>query len=180
MTSEQGHDDAGRFDEDGHSEPEASLPNHWKQGEEAIDRMIASGDLERIGPSTEHADRLFAEARQHLMSAERISVDDPTAAYVLLYDAARKSLAAILAAQGLRSTSKGGGHAILQEAVAEQLGRTKVILRPMSRIRSTRHSADYPVADGPPIVVEDVEDDLPIARSIVESMSKFLPNLGPF
>ena len=72
--------------------------------------MLQIGDLERVAPSIEHAQRLFDEADQHLLSSERIAEDDPSAAYMLHYDAARKSLTAILAAQGLRATSKGGGH----------------------------------------------------------------------
>ena len=180
MTDDQIRDGDGRYGSRIHPEPSAALPGHWPVGEQAINRMIESGDLERVEPSAEHAKRLLSEADQHLLSASKIAKDDPTAAYVLIYDSARKALTAVLAAQGLRSTSKGGGHVILQEAVEEQLGNVKIIVKPLGRIRKTRHGADYPSMDTPPIEVEDVMDDLPKVQTIVDQMRAFVPKVGPF
>jgi hypothetical protein len=35
----------------------------WEQGREAIDRMLADGELQRVPASREQADRLVAQAR---------------------------------------------------------------------------------------------------------------------
>ena len=86
--------------------------------------MLAAGDLEQVTPSTENATRLLAEAQRHLSSAALEADADPAGGYDLLYTAARKSMAAVLAVQGLRATSKGG-HLAVQEAVAAQLPEPK-------------------------------------------------------
>ena len=155
-------------------------PGPWPLGEPAIARMLSTHDLDRVTPSADHAQRLLVEAEHHLTSSHRIANDDPTSAYILLYDAARKSLSAVLAIQGLRVTSKAGGHAILQTAVEEQLGQNRVILRPLTRIRRTRHETDYPSKDSPTIDAEDIAEDLALVRTIIDSMRAFIPNLGPF
>jgi hypothetical protein len=59
---------------------------------------------------------MLAAAAKHLNSAQVVARSDPDGAYTLLYDAARKSLAAVLQSQGLRPTSRGGHYAI-QEAI---------------------------------------------------------------
>lgn len=74
--------------------------------------MLAAGDLENVTASTENAARLLAEAERHLRSAQLVAEADPAGGYDLLYAAARKSMAAVLAVQGLRATSKGGHVAV--------------------------------------------------------------------
>src|SRR6185437_14081778 len=91
----------------------------WQQGRETLDGMIERGELERVPASREHADLLLSQARQHLTSAKAIAGSDPAGAYQLLYDAARKALAAVLENQGLRATSRGG-HIAVREAVSAQ------------------------------------------------------------
>lgn len=68
---------------------------------------------------------------------------DAPGAYDMLYSAARKAMAAVIAVQGLRATSKGG-HLAVQEAVTAQHGRSGAVIRPCGRLRSTRNEADYP------------------------------------
>ena len=97
----------------------------------------------------------------------------------MLYSAARKAMAAALARQGLRATSKGG-HLAVQEAVTGQLGTTGVIVRPFGRLRRTRNDADYPRLDSPELTAEDVHDDLPKARQIVGAMTSLIPHLRPW
>jgi hypothetical protein len=79
----------------------------WVQGRTVIEQMLATGDLQRVPASREHADRLLEQARRHVYSTQNYSTQnaaaaDPEGAYALLYDAARKTLTAILANQGLR------------------------------------------------------------------------------
>lgn len=80
----------------------------WEQGRSVIDALLDARDLERVPASAGHAAEMIGQARQHVTSARRIVDDDPAGALQLLYDAARKSLAAILENHGLRATSRGG------------------------------------------------------------------------
>ena len=84
----------------------------WATGRADVDDLVERGHLEKVAPSTANADRLIGEANRHLRSAELLSEEDPAGAYDLLYAAARKSMAAALAVQGLRATSAGGHVAV--------------------------------------------------------------------
>ena len=90
------------------------------QGRAVIEQMLATGDLQQVPASREHADRLLEQARRHVHSTQNAVAADPEGAYALLYEAARKSLTAILASQGLRPTSRGG-HLAVYHAVRAQL-----------------------------------------------------------
>jgi hypothetical protein len=74
----------------------------WVQGRIIIEQMIAAGDVQRVSASREHADRLLGQARRHVFSTQNAAAADSEGAYALLYDAARKTLTAILDNQGLR------------------------------------------------------------------------------
>ncbi len=151
----------------------------WATGAEQIADMLAVGELEQVAPSPQNAARLLAEADRHLRSAALLAADDQAGAYDMLYAAARKAMAAALAAQGLRATSKGG-HLAVQDAVTHQLGATGAVVRPFGRLRRTRNDADYPRLDSPELTVEDVHEDLPKARQIVTAMAALLPHLRPW
>jgi hypothetical protein len=65
-------------------------------------------------------------------------------AYAAVYDAIRKALSALLQAQGLRATTKRG-HLAVMDAMHAQFGPSMgAILRPVDRIRVTRHEDEYP------------------------------------
>ena len=70
--------------------------------------------MELVTPDDSVARRLIANASKHLeIAAAGMATDDYFAgAYQLVYDALRKSAAALLAAQGLQATSRGGHIAI--------------------------------------------------------------------
>jgi len=60
----------------------------------------------------------------HLSSARILATtEDAAAAFVTAYDAARKSLSAMLAVQGLRARGGDGGHRVLSELMQAQLPR---------------------------------------------------------
>jgi hypothetical protein len=117
----------------------------WEKGRDRIEEMLNGQPprLQKVVPSREHADRLVRQARAHLTTAARVADDDPSGAYGMLYDAARKALTAVLQNQGLRPTTRGG-HLAAYDAVTAQLdpplGKT---LRPFNRLRRTRNSAEY-------------------------------------
>jgi hypothetical protein len=142
------------------------------QGQEAVGRLLGTGALERVTASDTLAGRLMGEAAAHLASARAIADADPTGAYQLAYDAARKACSALLAAEGLRATSQGG-HVAVQEAVREQFG------GPFQRfglMRRRRHAGEYPGAGTPTISradavegVRDAQEMLDAARTLLRS-----------
>jgi hypothetical protein len=152
----------------------------WNQGRDTLDRMLAGAELQRVPASREHADRLIRQSRQHLISADEISEDDPAGGYTLIYDAARKALTAVLENQGLRPTTRGG-HLAVYEAVRAQLDPPMgQVLRPFDRIRRQRHNVEYPPTDAPQITADDVREDAAKAAAIVNLSERVLDQMSPF
>ncbi|MGI5236961.1 HEPN domain-containing protein [Dactylosporangium sp. CA-139066] len=152
----------------------------WQQGREALEGMLDRAELERVPPSRDHAELLLAQARKHLASADAIAASDPAGAYQLLYDAARKSLAAVLENEGLRVTSRGG-HIAVRDAVTAQLDPPLgAVLRPFDRLRRRRNQLEYPSAAVPGISPEEVERDVPKVEQIIELAVRVLDQMSPF
>jgi hypothetical protein len=151
----------------------------WQQGREALDGMIARGELERVPASRDHADLLLSQARLHVASAAAIADSDPAGAYQLLYDAARKSLAAVLENQGVRATSRGG-HIAVRDAVTAQLDPPLGgVLRPFDRLRRRRNQVEYPSTAAPGVSAEEVERDVPKVEQIIDVAAKVLDQMSP-
>jgi hypothetical protein len=88
-------------------------------------------------------------------------------------------MSALLQVQGLRATTTGG-HLTVMHAVQAQSGASiGAILRPVDRIRATRHEAEYP-GQATYVDAETVLDDLPRAEATVDAVAKALPHLTPF
>lgn len=130
----------------------------WRPGRDRIVELIAAGELEQVAADQGMARRLLEDARRHLDSAAAAAgIGDLTGAYQLAYDAFRKSAASLLAAQGLRATSRGG-HVAVQDAVITQFGSSLNAFRALGRIRRTRNSFEYPDTDTAGPTSDDVED----------------------
>ncbi|MFF9642872.1 HEPN domain-containing protein [Kitasatospora aureofaciens] len=152
----------------------------WQQGRAAVESMFARKELERVPASRGQADNLLAQASNHLKAAEAVMSFDAVGAYQLMYDAARKALVAILENQGLRPTSRGGHIAVL-EAVSAQLdpplGAT---LKSFDRMRRRRNQAEYADLDAPGIEAQDVINDVPKVKAIIELAQRVLDEMSPF
>jgi hypothetical protein len=152
----------------------------WHQGRSTVELMITKAEIERVTADRVHADHLLAQAERHLRSAEAIADLDPTGAFQLPYDAARKALCAVLENQGLRTTSRGGHIAVL-EAVSAQLDPPLgAVLRPFDRLRRRRNQAEYPAGEVPAVTAGEIADNLPKVRGIVRLAAKVLPEMSPF
>jgi hypothetical protein len=152
----------------------------WEQGRQAIERMLADGELQRVPASREQADRLLVQAKTHVSSAVRVCGDDPAGGYALAYDAARKALTAILENQGLRPTTRGGHLAVLEATRAQldpPMGRA---LRGFNRMRTRRHDAEYPPTDSPEITADDVLEDQVTAEDLITIATRLLDEMSPF
>lgn len=152
----------------------------WQQGRAAVEGMLARKELERVPASREQADNLLAQAANHLKAAETIVAFDAIGAYQLLYDAARKALVAVLENQGLRPTSRGG-HIAVREAVGAQLDPPLgAALRPYDRMRRRRNQAEYADLDSPEIEAQDVADDAPKVKAIIDLAARVLDEMSFF
>jgi hypothetical protein len=152
----------------------------WDQGRADIERMLAERRLQRVPASREHAERMLAQARRHLMSAQEVCGSDPEGGYALLYDAGRKALAAVLGNEGLRPTS-AGGHLAVYEAVRAQLDPPMgTVLSPFDRMRRQRRDAEYPQIDAPELSAADVREDVPKVQAILDLADRVLDGMSPF
>lgn len=69
----------------------------WTRGRDAVQELLTSGALELISGAAADGTASLESARRLLSSADREASINPEAAFVLAYDAARKSCAALLA-----------------------------------------------------------------------------------
>lgn len=63
----------------------------WSRGASTVDGALADGRLERVSGGAADGSALLRSARALLSSAQRELDQNPEAAYVLAYDAARKA-----------------------------------------------------------------------------------------
>lgn len=155
----------------------------WERGRAEIERLLGDGELEHVTPSADIANRLLEAAEAHIGLADKGTEDDPAGALQLSYDAARKASAALLAIQGLRSTTRGG-HIAVVDAVRTQFndrGGIEVFGR-LNRLRRRRNATEYPDADSPTVTEDDARQALATARETVDAARKLIDSgrLGPF
>ncbi|WP_326645378.1 hypothetical protein OG884_12975 [Streptosporangium sp. NBC_01755] len=148
----------------------------WTRGEADVERMLTSGELQRVRGEAADGSGWLEKATTTLASAEGLRTTDPNSAYTLAYDAARFACAGLLAQQGLRATTSGGHYAV-QQTVIRQFGPT---FEPYGTMRRRRNELEYP--EFPDEVVETTEADRAIAaaRALLDATGKLLDHLGLF
>ncbi|CAB5118944.1 MAG: HEPN domain-containing protein [Actinobacteria bacterium] len=123
--------------------------------------------IEEIRIDIDQVQRLIAQAENHLRSAKSAKKDDKEGAYILLYDAARKGLTAILYLQGVRPTAFGG-HSIILDVLIPQCTQSDLeIIRPFNRLRKIRNAVEYPKTNSLEIDEESLSEDFNAATKIV-------------
>lgn len=152
----------------------------WEVGRDAVDRMLAIGELERVPANREHAGHLLGLASTHVHSATRLSDDDPELAFAAAYDAARKALTAALAVQGLRPTTRGRHVAVRDAALAQFSPSFAALIKRFDWMRRTRNDSEYPDLDSPGIFPEDVAEAIDYATEIVDKAVRLVETLPPY
>lgn len=142
----------------------------WNRGRDEIRLLLEQGDVETVLPSDVFPERLLLESERALKSAELIADEDPGGALTLAYDAARKSAAALMSAQGLRPTSRGG-HVAVQGAVIAQFDGP---FRGFPRARRRRNDHAYPQADSARITHADASEIMEFAEQCIEAARTLL------
>jgi HEPN domain-containing protein len=147
----------------------------WLPDAPATGFLLDRGQLERVEANPAHARTILEQARMHLSSARILAATvDTAAAFVTAYDAARKSLSAMLAVQGLRARGGDGGHRVLSELMQAQLPQHRRALREFDWMRQKRNDTQYPDPDKPTATAKDVTDGIAAAQRIVELGEQFL------
>ena len=145
-------------------------------GSKTIAFLIKRGDLERVEANPEGALRLFEQCSAHLRSAALIIEDDPAGSFQLSYDAARKSLTALLFRQGVRHTSKGG-HIAVEQALTSQFPEVSAFSE-LRWMRPLRNQTEYPTANRPVASEQDAILGLAAAIQIFESAREICKTLN--
>lgn len=150
----------------------------WDRGRGIVDDLLKRQELQRVSADRDAAARLLRVARTHLDSAAQIRANDPTMAVAAAYDSARKALAALLEAQGLRPTSQGG-HIALREAAMAQFGGLPGAqpLRAFDRLRRRRNAVEYLEAE---VDVDEAAEAHARAGEIVEFARKLVDRLPTY
>ncbi|MFQ5524377.1 MAG: HEPN domain-containing protein [Acidimicrobiia bacterium] len=106
--------------------------------------LLAQGLVEAVEVDLAVAEQWLADASRHLGAARRIADLDPSGAYVLAYDAARKSVAAALLKTGHRVKSRPGAHRALARYANSLANMTnEPALARFDRLRRNRNRSEY-------------------------------------
>lgn len=138
-----------------------------------VENLLAARRIERLAADPAAARQRLATSERHLRSAQTIAPDDPDAAYALLYDAARKAVAAHMLAAGLRTRNAPGAH--------EATARYAAVALPddagpeLDRMRRFRNRIEYGTTH---FSQEQVASDLVHARAIVAGVGRELAAAG--
>jgi hypothetical protein len=109
-----------------------------------LDDLANRGLIEAVEPDQAAAGQWLEDAGRHLEAANKIADLDPTGAYVLAYDAARKSVAGALLMSGHRVLSRPGSHQALAQyadSLAAETG--EQALTRFDRLRRNRNRSEY-------------------------------------
>ena len=109
-----------------------------------LDDLTAKRLIEPVEEDLQMAADWIDDAKRHLEAAEAVQSIDPAGAYVLAYDAARKSVAAVLLMTGHRVTSRPGSHqalATFAKTLAAETG--EPALEHFDRLRRNRNRSEY-------------------------------------
>ena len=148
----------------------------WKLGEAEVEGLIASGDLQKLTGGAANGDRLLEKAAVTLETARSAAERDPDSAFVLAYDAARQAATALLAHQGLRPTTKGGHYAV-ERVVRAQFGPG---FRQFGAMRRRRNELEYPERPGDCATVDEANESVENAQTILAAAGGLIEQLGLF
>jgi len=135
-------------------------------GEADVEALVAEGVLVRVPADLDEARRELASAELHLQGAEAAAGVDPTGAFTLAYDAARKAVVAHMRAIGLRVRSRFGAHYQTGKYASAALTARGVDEHVVAFVdmRVVRNDTEY---EGEIVLHSDAAEALSHARAIV-------------
>jgi hypothetical protein len=158
----------------------------WNQGRDVIKRLLAGHELERVPPNREIAGRIIAKARQDVATAVKFRGDGRDAvAHNLLYEAARRAMAAVLEVQGLRPDTRGDRRSYFEVSCAQVVcdaARAQfdpphgAAVETLARLIREVTAAEYEFVPAPVITERDVRavtDVIDLAEGLLDQMPPF-------
>lgn len=139
-------------------------------GEPEIAGLVRDGQLRQARPDPETARGELLVARRHVESAKRLVEDDPTLAFVALYDAMRKAISAHMRSAGYRVTGGPGQHVKTgryASVALDHLG-IDVHLGEFDALRDLRNQSEY---DALWVRPEDVHAAVAHATAILDAVT---------
>ena len=147
----------------------------WNRGRSTILALLERGELSLVEPSVELATRLLEVAGAHLKLAGSGLEVDTVGSLQLSYDAARKAASALLIAQGLRGTSRGGHIAVLDAVRAQFNDRGGIaVFGELDHLRRQRNANEYPSHGDESVTLNEARAALEIAGEVVSSARALL------
>ena len=138
-----------------------------------VEALVAEGVVVRIPVDLDEARRELATASTHLRGAEAAASVDPTGAFTLAYDAARKALVAHMRANGLRVRPRFGAH-----VQTGRYGRAALMNRGVDEhvtafvdMRQVRNDTEY---EAEIVAASDAAEALVHAHAIVAAVERDL------
>jgi HEPN domain-containing protein len=148
----------------------------WSSGDAAVERLLATGHIERVSGAQADGASWLDRARRGLEAAQVLVEAAPDSSVVLSYDAARQACVALLAQQGLRPTAAGGHH-VIEEVIRAQFGSS---LRAFGGLRRRRNELEYPLYPTEQATTAEAAETLNTATEIIDAAARLVPNLGFF
>jgi hypothetical protein len=109
-----------------------------------LEELQRRGLIEAVEPDRVTSTQWLDDAGRHLEAATRIADLDPSGAYVLAYDAARKSVGAALLMAGHRMLNRPGSHQALARYADSLVTQTdEPALKRFDRLRRDRNRSEY-------------------------------------
>jgi hypothetical protein len=134
-----------------------------------VQEMTIAGRLEKVARNPRQAGRMLQSCTRHLETADQRAGADPSGSYALLYDAARKAVAAHMIFRGLRITSRPGARAAMVIYAEGELATiAQGHLEHLDRMRRTRNDTEY---EERPVTETEVRNDLAHARFLVQAIA---------
>lgn len=134
------------------------------------------GELSEILTNAQDGLRMMSRVSNHLKSSEAIISADPEGSVQLSYDVARKSIAALLEAFGLRVHERAGSHSSF-EKVTKVDALTDPAWADFGWMRKIRNRAEYGESLQPPITQEQAREAFLAANAMAEAARALLEQL---
>lgn len=120
-----------------------------------LDELVETGQLQEVVFDGERVESELRQASLHFQTAQNALSTDPSGAFQLLYDSARKALQSLLASRGLRVRRPPRGNHYTFVLVSRTALVDIEIWRPLNWMRELRNNTEYLDSETPSAGVED-------------------------
>lgn len=141
-----------------------------------MEELLRGRELEHVAGAAADGSPLLAQAERTAATAAGLVATDAYSAYVLANDATRFACVALLAQQGLRSTTSGGHYAV-ERAVRAQFGPG---FRPFGDLRRRRNELEYPRLPADTASEDEATHAVRAAQQLITAAKALLGQLSFF